>query len=64
VDRVLASPRVAGRGWVVPDAARRELAAFREGRGANAFFVWQWVSLELWHRRFVDGDDRPLDAET
>jgi asparagine synthase (glutamine-hydrolysing) len=61
VERMLASPRFAARGWVDPGAARRELAAFRAGEGGNAFFVWQWVSVELWHRRFVDGDDRPLD---
>jgi asparagine synthase (glutamine-hydrolysing) len=62
VDAMLASPRFAARGWVDPAAARRELAAFRAGRGGNAFFIWQWVSVELWHRRFVDGDERPLDA--
>jgi asparagine synthase (glutamine-hydrolysing) len=63
VDALLASPRFAARGWVEPSAARRELAAFRTGQGGNAFFVWQWVSVELWHRRFVDGDERALDAE-
>ena len=63
VDRLLASPRFAARGWVSPTAARAELAAFRAGQGGNAFFVWQWVSVELWHRRFVDGDDRPLHEE-
>ena len=63
VDAMLASPRFAARGWVDPAAARRELAAFRAGEGGNAFFVWQWVSVELWHRRFVDGDDRPLGGE-
>lgn len=43
-----------------PEVARRELSAFRAGQGGNAFFIWQWVSVELWHRRFVDGDDAPL----
>ena len=62
VERMLASERFAARGWIDPGSAQRELAAFRAGRGANAFFVWQWVSVELWHRRFVDGDDRQLDA--
>lgn len=63
VDRMLASPRFAARGWVNPDDARSELAAFRAGQGGNAFFIWQWVSVELWHRRFVDGDDRPLGGK-
>ncbi|MSO92241.1 MAG: hypothetical protein EXQ86_02430, partial [Rhodospirillales bacterium] len=22
----------------------------------NAFHVWQWVSMELWYRTFIDGD--------
>ena len=61
VEQTLASPRFAARGWVDPAAARREWAEFRAGEGGNAFFVWQWLSVELWHRRFVDGDDRPLD---
>ena len=64
VDGLLGSARFAQRGWVNPAAARRELAAFRGGQGGNAFFVWQWVSVDLWHRRFVDGNDRPLDAGT
>lgn len=63
VEGVLGSPRFAARGWIEPEAARREWAAFRAGEGSNAFFVWQWLSVELWHRRFVDGDDRPLDVE-
>ena len=63
VDRLLASPRFAARGWVSPDDARTELVAFRARRGGNAFFIWQWVSVELWHRRFVDGDDRPVGGE-
>ncbi len=60
VDRMLASPRFAARGWVSPEVARTELAVFRAGEGGNAFFIWQWVSVELWHRRFVDGDAGPL----
>jgi asparagine synthase (glutamine-hydrolysing) len=63
VSRLLESTRFASRGWIDPSLARSELAAFRAGDGANAFFIWQWVSLELWHRRFVDGDERPIGRE-
>ena len=24
------------------------------GEGENAFFVWQWVNVELWWRMFID----------
>ncbi len=45
--------------------AQKSKVAFEEfcaGDGGNAFFIWQWISAELWWRRFVDSDDRPLDV--
>ena len=27
---------------------------FCRGEGDNAFFVWQWVSVELWFQKFID----------
>lgn len=54
---LLASPRFAARGLFDARACQEAFRRFRAGEGSNAFFVWQWVGTELWHRRFVDGDE-------
>ena len=36
------------RGWLRPGLARAALDAFFQGAGDNSFFVWQWLSIELW----------------
>jgi asparagine synthase (glutamine-hydrolysing) len=38
------------RGWINPGPATKALEAFFRGEGDNSFFVWQWLSLELWFR--------------
>ena len=62
VRALLAHPEFQARGIVDPGEATRAFERFVAGDGDNAFFVWQWVAAELWWRRFVDGDDRPLDV--
>ncbi len=57
VEALLASGRFWERGLFDPDEVEGAWRAFREGEGGNAFFVWQWIGAELWHRRFVDGDE-------
>ena len=32
----------------------KEANKFFAGAGDNSFFVWQWVSLELWFRKYID----------
>ena len=34
----------------VLDAANK----FFDGEGDNSFYIWQWVNLELWFRRYID----------
>ena len=53
----MSSGRFAERGLFRPGRCLEAFRSFRAGQGSNAFFVWQWVGTELWHRRFVDGDD-------
>jgi asparagine synthase (glutamine-hydrolysing) len=61
VEALLGSARFAQRGLFAAVRCREAFRRFRAGEGSNAFFVWQWVGTELWHRRFVDGDDRAPD---
>jgi asparagine synthase (glutamine-hydrolysing) len=54
VEEVLSSDSFRGRGWVDPDRAASAYRRFCEGGAENSFFVWQWLGLELWARRFLD----------
>ncbi len=51
---ILQSRSFAGRGWVDPQAAMHAYDDYCGGRGANSFFIWQWLNLELWARAFFD----------
>lgn len=57
VEALLASGRFSTRGLFDASRCLETFRRFRSGEGSNAFFVWQWVGAELWHRRFVDGDE-------
>ena len=50
----LLSPASLGRGYYRPDALRRVVADHLEGRRDRARELWTLLSLELWHRTFVD----------
>ncbi len=32
---------------------KEQADAFFQGQGDNSFFIWQWVNLEMWFRRFI-----------
>lgn len=55
VAQTLASESFRSRGWVDPDRARGEYEAYLRGSQENSFYIWQWLNLELWARRFLDG---------
>lgn len=61
IEALLKDGAFADRGIFRAEECRAAFDAFCAGDGGNAFFIWQWVSAELWWRRFVDLDDRPLD---
>ncbi len=42
------------RGWVDRDRALPAMERFLAGEGDNSFFLWQWIALERWARRFLD----------
>jgi asparagine synthase (glutamine-hydrolysing) len=54
VQGILSSESLAARGWIDPQRAARAFQAYRADRPSNSFFVWQWLNLELWARRFLD----------
>lgn len=51
---VLNSRSFAERGWVDAAYARRTFDAYLTHGADNAFFLWQWLNLELWAREFLD----------
>jgi asparagine synthetase B (glutamine-hydrolysing) len=54
---ILASRSFAERGLFDVTAVRREFDLFCSGEygTGNSFYVWQWLSVELWYRTFIDG---------
>jgi len=42
------------RGWIDKKSALKRLDRFMKGEGDNAFFIWQWINLELWAKKFLD----------
>jgi asparagine synthase (glutamine-hydrolysing) len=55
VEQVLTSDSFRSRGWVDPERAQVAYNAYLNGRQENSFFIWQWLNLELWARKFLDG---------
>ena len=51
---LLTSPSFRARGYWNEKEAALETEAFHRGEGANSFFLWQCVNLELWFRTFID----------
>lgn len=47
------------RGWVDRARGRAAMEGFFRGEGDNSFFLWQWINLELWARRALDGGHDP-----
>ena len=54
IEDIVQSQSFRERGFFDAAAVATELGRFMDGRGDNAFFIWQWVNLELWFRTFVD----------
>lgn len=49
------TPSFWDRGWVDRRRALRAMDGFFKGHGDNSFFLWQWINLEIWAQRFLDG---------
>ncbi len=42
------------RGWVEPKRVKEEYQNYLKSDKSNSFFLWQWISLEIWSRLFLD----------
>jgi asparagine synthase (glutamine-hydrolysing) len=52
----LLAPRCLERGWYEPGALRATLDDHLSGRRDRSRELWTLLSLELWHRAWIDGD--------
>lgn len=53
---ILGGPRAQQRGYFRPEAVRALIERHRTGQENRGRVLWTLVMLELWFRRFVDGD--------
>lgn len=51
----LLAPESLGRGYFHPDAVRRLVDEHQSGRRDHAHRLWTLLTLELWHRAYLDG---------
>lgn len=51
---LLGSPRLKRRGYWDHEKLKAQVDAFYRGEGDNSFFIWQFINLELWFRKFID----------
>jgi asparagine synthase (glutamine-hydrolysing) len=58
----LLSPTCLGRGYFEPRVLRGYLDDHFEGRRDRAREIWTLLTLELWHRAFIDGRPQPAVA--
>ncbi|RMD64069.1 asparagine synthase (glutamine-hydrolyzing), partial [Candidatus Parcubacteria bacterium] len=55
VDDLLSEEAIKRRGYFDPKTIRRLIENDREGVEDNAQRIWAFLTLELWHRTFIDG---------
>jgi asparagine synthase (glutamine-hydrolysing) len=55
VDDLLSESQVRSRGLLRPDAVRRYIHEHRSGAQDWSMQIWQFLTLELWMRTFLDG---------
>jgi asparagine synthase (glutamine-hydrolysing) len=54
VDEVLSVDSLERRGYFESSTVRKLIADDREGRADNTYRIWALMTLELWHRTFID----------
>jgi len=60
LQETLLDPRCLQRGWFEPAALRATIDDHLTGRRDRARELWTLLTLELWHRTWIDGDgERP-----
>lgn len=54
VKSIVLSESFLSRPYFNPDMIRAELNRFLTVPADNSFFIWQWISLEMWFRKYID----------
>jgi asparagine synthase (glutamine-hydrolysing) len=62
VDDLLSHSNVRQRGLFRPEAVRSFIDEHRAGRQDWSMQIWQFLTLELWQRTFMDGEVRTVDS--
>ena len=57
---VLLAPRARERGYFVPERVAQIVSEHVRGERDHGYRLWTLFMLELWHRRFIDGQDITL----
>jgi asparagine synthase (glutamine-hydrolysing) len=63
VDDLLCEPTIRERGLFRPEAVRKLVKEHRTGAQDWSMQIWQFLTLELWMRTFLDGDAKNIEAE-
>jgi asparagine synthase (glutamine-hydrolysing) len=64
VDDLLAEAQIRRRGLFRPERVRAFVEEHRRGVQDWSMQIWQFLTLELWSRVFLDGGSRRLAADT
>ncbi len=51
------------RGWIDVNKANEYVDQALQKRPKNSNYLWQWLSLELWARKFLDGSNQAISNE-
>ena len=54
VESYIFSDSFFSRGWINPDLIKDEYNFYLNSKRENSFYLWQWMSLEIWARTFID----------
>ncbi len=54
VIELINSSEFANRGYFKVSEVKRLFDGYCKGDNSNAFFIWQWINVELWHRQFIN----------
>src|SRR5580704_7903816 len=63
VDDLLSESQVCKRGWFHPGSVRTFVQEQRKGTQDWSMQIWQFLTLELWARLFLDGGSRQIAAD-
>jgi asparagine synthase (glutamine-hydrolysing) len=61
INRIITSKSFRQRGYFAADRVKGIFEDYCKGERNINSAIWNWVNLELWLRRFIDGNPLPLD---